>query len=38
MKYRKRLNKRTDRKFFRNTANRVHKKEIIIGQRGGTRI
>ena len=38
MKYRKKLKKSSDKAFFKNTANRVHKKEIIIGQRGGTRI
>lgn len=39
MRYRKALsNKRKDRQIFSNTANKVHKKNIITAQRGGHRI
>ena len=38
MRFRCPLCGKKDKKYFKNTANRVHKKQVIIGQRGGTRI
>lgn len=36
--YRKRLKRKKDKRYFENTANRVHSGTIQIGQRGGRRI
>lgn len=39
MPYRKRANKKYDRKMFSRTANRIHKKNLIaLPMRGGFRI
>lgn len=38
MKYRKRLSKRGSKRLFRKTALKVHKKNLLMPNRGGLRM
>lgn len=35
MKYRNKLKKSKDKRYYANTANRVHQKNNLLSQRGG---